>query len=127
MLAVDPIDAPCGATVSNIDLSSSISDEIVAELRQAWLQHHVLVFPNQVLSAADIERFTLSFGRGPTRGIEHRTPTAGCCRGGPPSGDKCTAPVPGRAIPWAAGASYGRAGSPEMAAKRRREARGPHF
>ena len=62
MLAVDPIDAPCGATVSNIDLSSSISDEAVAELRQAWLQHHVLVFPNQVLSAADIERFTLSFG-----------------------------------------------------------------
>ena len=62
MLAVDPIDAPCGATVSNIDLSSNISDETVAELRQAWLQHHVLVFPNQVLSAADIERFTLSFG-----------------------------------------------------------------
>ena len=50
MLVVDPIDAPCGATVSNLDLSSDISEQTVAELRQAWLQHHVLVFPNQVLS-----------------------------------------------------------------------------
>ena len=62
MLKVDPIDAPCGATVSNLDLSSDISEEAVAELRQAWLQHHVLVFPNQVLNPADLERFTLSFG-----------------------------------------------------------------
>ena len=49
----------------------------------------------------------------PTRGIEPRTPTAGCCRGGPPSGDKRTAPVPSRVTPRAAGTSYGRAGSPE--------------
>ena len=62
MLIVDPIDAPCGATVRNIDLSLIISEETVKELRQAWLLHHVLVFPNQVLSPADIERFTLCFG-----------------------------------------------------------------
>ena len=62
MLIVEPIDAPCGATVSNLDLSLGLSEEAVAELRQSWLQHHVLVFPNQVLSPADIERFTLSFG-----------------------------------------------------------------
>ena len=54
--------------------------------------------------------------QGPTRGIEPRTPTAGCCRGGPPSGGKRTAPMPGHATPRAAGASYGRAGSPEKAA-----------
>ena len=67
--------------------------------------------------------------RDPTRGFEPRTPTAGCCRGGPPSGDTHAVPVPGRATPWAAGASYGRAGSPEKAAKRRREAGagGAHF
>jgi len=35
----------------------------------------------------------------PTRGIEPRTPTAGCCRGGPPSGERCTASVPGHATP----------------------------
>ena len=59
-----------------------------------------------------------SVPRGPTRGIEPRTPTAGCCRGGPPSGDNCGVPVPCPAIPRAAEASYGRAGSPEKATKR---------
>ncbi|MBL4581344.1 MAG: TauD/TfdA family dioxygenase [Gammaproteobacteria bacterium] len=62
MLLVDAIDAPCGAVVRNLDLSSGISKEVVAELRQAWLKYHVLVFPDQVLSPADIERFTLHFG-----------------------------------------------------------------
>lgn len=62
MVDVSPIDAPCGAVISLIDLSSNLSEEIVAELRQAWLQYHVLVFPDQVLSSADLERFTLSFG-----------------------------------------------------------------
>ena len=63
----------------------------------------------------------------PTRGIEPRTPTAGCCLGGPPPGEKRAVPVPGRPTPWAAGASCGRAGSPEKVAKRRREAGGLHF
>ena len=38
--------------------------------------------------------------RGTTREIKPRTPTAGCCRGGPPSGEKRAVPVPGRANPW---------------------------
>ena len=62
MIVVDPIDAPCGAIVRNIDLSADIAEELVAELRQAWLQYHVLVFPDQMLSPADLERFTLYFG-----------------------------------------------------------------
>jgi taurine dioxygenase len=62
MVVVSPIDAPCGAVVTGIDLSSKLADEEVAEIRQAWLQHHVLVFPDQVLNPADLERFTLSFG-----------------------------------------------------------------
>ena len=64
--------------------------------------------------------------RGPTLGIEPRTPTAGCCRGGPPSGDNCGVPVPCPAIPRAARASYGRAGSPEKATKWRVRGRGGH-
>jgi len=62
MIEVDRIDAPCGATVRNIDLSSGVSEEVVAALRQAWLQYHVLVFPNQELSPEDLERFALGFG-----------------------------------------------------------------
>ena len=67
-----------------------------------------------------------SVPRGPTRGIEPRTPTAGCCRGGPPSGDNCGVPVPCPAIPRAARASYGRAGSPEKATKWRVRGRRGH-
>ena len=62
MVKVSPIDAPCGAVITGIDLSSKLSDEAVVDIRQAWLQHHVLVFPEQVLNLADLERFTLSFG-----------------------------------------------------------------
>lgn len=62
MVKVSPIDAPCGAVITGIDLSSKLSDEAVVDIRQAWLQHHVLVFPEQVLNPADLARFTLSFG-----------------------------------------------------------------
>ena len=62
MVEVSPIDAPCGAVITGIDLSSKLSDEAVVDIRQAWLQHHVLVFPEQLLNPVDLERFTLSFG-----------------------------------------------------------------
>ena len=62
MIVVEPIDAPCGAAVRNIALSAEITEELATELRQAWLQYHVLVFPDQILSLADLERFTLHFG-----------------------------------------------------------------
>ena len=62
MVVVSPVDAPCGAVVTGINLSAKLSDDVVVKIRQAWLQHHVLVFPEQVLGPADLERFTLSFG-----------------------------------------------------------------
>jgi taurine dioxygenase len=34
----------------------------VAEIRAAWLEHHVLAFPDQTLSDDDQERFTVAFG-----------------------------------------------------------------
>lgn len=55
-------DAPCGAVVSDIDLSQPLSETQVSALRKTWLDHHVLVFPNQDLSDDDLERFTLNFG-----------------------------------------------------------------
>ncbi|NBU27954.1 MAG: TauD/TfdA family dioxygenase, partial [Caulobacteraceae bacterium] len=33
-----------------------------AEIRAAWLEHHVLAFPDQLISDDDQERFTLAFG-----------------------------------------------------------------
>lgn len=52
----------CGAVIHGLDLSSPLSPEIVGELRQAWLAHQVLVFPEQNLTDDDLERFSFCFG-----------------------------------------------------------------
>ena len=62
MVEVRPVDAPCGAVITGVDLSLKLSEKTVTNIREAWLQYHVLVFPEQVLNSGDLERFTLSFG-----------------------------------------------------------------
>lgn len=52
----------CGATVGGLDLRRPLSPDAVAEIGAAWLEHHVLVFPDQSISDDDLERFTLYFG-----------------------------------------------------------------
>ena len=52
----------CGATVTGADLTASLGTETVAEIRAAWLKHHVLAFPDQAMADDDLERFTLAFG-----------------------------------------------------------------
>lgn len=59
---LEPSTGACGARISEIDLTTAIEAETIAELRNAWLEHHVLVFPNQSLSDDDLERFTTCFG-----------------------------------------------------------------
>lgn len=48
--------------MTGVDLSQPISADLAAEIRAAWLEHHVLAFPDQRLSDDDLERFTLAFG-----------------------------------------------------------------
>lgn len=52
----------CGATVTGVDLTSPLDQNTVSAIRHAWLQHHVLAFPDQALTDDDLERFTLCFG-----------------------------------------------------------------
>jgi taurine dioxygenase len=52
----------CGATVTSVDLTVPLSDETVAAIRAAWLEHHVVAFPDQAMTDDDLERFTLQFG-----------------------------------------------------------------
>jgi len=52
----------CGAAVHGVDLRQPLSADCISELRRAWLEHHVLVFPEQALSDTDLERFTQYFG-----------------------------------------------------------------
>lgn len=59
---VEPSGQACGARVTGVDLSRPLSDDIIKALRGAWLEHHVLAFPEQTLSDDDLERFTQYFG-----------------------------------------------------------------
>jgi taurine dioxygenase len=52
----------CGATVIGVDLSQKLDAETVRAVRAAWLEHHVLAFPDQTLSDTDLEQIVQSFG-----------------------------------------------------------------
>ena len=62
MLTITPSNQACGASVTGTDLKAALSAEAVAEIRAAWLKHHVLSFPNQALDDDDLERFSQYFG-----------------------------------------------------------------
>jgi len=53
---------PCGAVVTDIDLSGELSEAESAQLRAGLDEHHVLVFPDQALTDDQLERFSTSFG-----------------------------------------------------------------
>lgn len=61
-IEVTPSGQACGATATGIDLSQPLSDAAIADIRAAWLEYHVLSFPDQHLTDDDLERFTLYFG-----------------------------------------------------------------
>ncbi len=52
----------CGATVTGVDLSRALDAATIRTLRTAWMEHHVLAFPGQTLSDADLERIVQYFG-----------------------------------------------------------------
>ena len=77
-IQITPSQQACGAAIRNIDLTEELSRQTVADIRRAWLDHHVLAFPNQPMTDDDLERFTLYFGPfghdpffGPIPGREH--------------------------------------------------------
>lgn len=61
-LHITPADAPCGATVRGVDLTRPLPADTATALRQAWLQHLVLAFPDQALDLPALERVALAFG-----------------------------------------------------------------
>lgn len=61
-LTITPSGEACGATVTGIDLAVPLAAPTVADIRAAWLEHHVLAFPQQAMTDDDLERFTLCFG-----------------------------------------------------------------
>ena len=61
-ISVTPSEQACGAAITGVDLTKPLSDSEVSDIRGAWLEHHVLAFPDQAMSDDDLERFTLYFG-----------------------------------------------------------------
>ncbi len=62
MLSVIPSGQACGATVTGLDLAKPLDAATVRAVRTAWLEHHVLAFPDQHLVNADLERIVQYFG-----------------------------------------------------------------
>ncbi len=61
-LAVRGLTPVIGAEVTGLDLGTELTDEQLAELKTAFLDHHVLVFRDQVITAEDHKRLAASFG-----------------------------------------------------------------
>ena len=61
-LTITPSAQSCGARVTGIDLTQPLDSAAIADIRAAWLDHHVLAFPEQKMSDDDLERFTQYFG-----------------------------------------------------------------
>lgn len=61
-LVVEPSGRPCGAAIRGVDLSRDVSADLVAEIRAIWLEHLVVVFPDQHLTLERFEEVALLFG-----------------------------------------------------------------
>jgi len=61
-LAVTPSGQSCGATATGVDLSGELTEQLIADIRAAWLQHKVLAFAGQQMDDDALERFTIAMG-----------------------------------------------------------------
>jgi len=61
-LTIERTDGPFGAVVTGIDLRAPVDADGAAHLRAAWLEHQVLVFPDQQLDPTQLEAAAATFG-----------------------------------------------------------------
>ena len=62
-IAVRPLTPVIGAEIEGVDLSGELSNHQFAEIRRAFLEHHVILFRDQRLSAEDHKAFGRRFGK----------------------------------------------------------------
>ena len=67
-ILVTKLDAPLGASVTGVDLSRPLVDDIRAAITESWHDNIVLVFPGQNLSGSQQIAFARLFGRTPRAG-----------------------------------------------------------
>lgn len=61
-LQVRPLSGAMGAEITGVDLAAEMDEGLFAQIRQAFLDHIVLVFPDQDLTPAAQIAFTARFG-----------------------------------------------------------------
>ncbi len=61
-IRVEPIAGALGAEITGVDLASDLGDDVVAEIRQAWLQHLVVFFRDQALGPDEFLAFARRIG-----------------------------------------------------------------
>ncbi len=61
-LKVEPVAGALGAEITGVDLSKDLSDDTVAAIRRAWLEHQVVFFRDQDLPPARFLAFAQRFG-----------------------------------------------------------------
>ena len=61
-MTVEPSGTNCGALIRGIDLRRELPAAEIAAIREAWLMHQVIAFPDQTLAIPDLERFASYMG-----------------------------------------------------------------
>ncbi len=61
-ITVAPIAGSLGAELGGIDLSTDLADEVIAEIRRAWLEHLVVFFRDQALDSDQYLAFARRVG-----------------------------------------------------------------
>ena len=61
-VGVHPVAGALGAEITGVDLAKDLSDDVVAALRRAWLEHLVIFFRDQDLPPARFLAFARRFG-----------------------------------------------------------------
>jgi taurine dioxygenase len=62
-LKITPFSAGCGARVDGLNLHAPLDADTIATIRDAWLEHIVLVFPGDELTLEEQRRFASYFGK----------------------------------------------------------------
>ena len=61
-IQVKPLGGSLGAEIAGVDLTQPLTDETIAEIRRAWLAHHIVVFREQDLTPQQQCDFAQYFG-----------------------------------------------------------------
>lgn len=61
-LTVTPVAGALGAEIGGVDLATDLHDEVVGEIRRAWLDHGVVFFRDQHLSPEQLLAFARAIG-----------------------------------------------------------------